>query len=140
MNMASELSELLERVKAATGPDKILDRDILCVIDGWAYEKRARDRQPWMYGPKGERRDPPGVGVFGAPRCSASIDAALALTERMLPEANRRGVEQEADGWSAYVSRNGVKSGHWLVESIGKTAPLAILAALLSALIAQVQP
>jgi len=116
------LASLLERVREAKGPDKVLDRDILCAIDGWAYEKRGRDRQPWMYGAKGERRDAPGGGIFGAPRPTQSIDASLALTERLL-----------GAGWYSIMldairelGANGVEPPNAL--------PRYILAALLSAL------
>lgn len=137
-----EIRELLERLKAATGPDKILDRDVLCAIDGWSYEKRGRDRQPWMYGAKGERRDPPGVGVFGAPRPTASIDAALALTERLLPgwvfdhvgqdAAGSRG-QMHHMGWTAEISDGAGEPCAF--QGMAPTLPLAILSALLSALL-----
>jgi len=137
----SDLTELLERVKAATGPDKVLDRDILCIIDGWTYEKRGRDRQPWMYGAKGERRDPPGVGIFGAARPTSSIDAAVALVERKLPGCGyiigmgRETPDEPLGACAIYSSLSG--EGAELAEEEAPTLPLAVLTALLSALIAQ---
>jgi hypothetical protein len=68
------------------------------------------------------------------PRYSGSIDAALALVERLLPDANTYGISKTPKEWEAFVSRNYVKEGHWLHEEQAPTGPLALLAALLSAL------
>lgn len=138
------LQELLERVKAATGPDD----------DGsnpdWRMRRRDLDGALWALGFEvvrdSHRQHPyweptPDVSWELVPQVTASIDAALALVERCLPEANCKGVEYEpAHGWSAYVSRNNVSSGHWMKEAYAPTAPLAILAALLAAIVAQVAP
>lgn len=114
----TDLKELLERCKAATGPDRNTD----AMLHHFALD---------------------GVGTgnwHDSPRYTASVDASLALVERKLPDANCYGVEREPRGWTAYVSRNEVPSGHWLNEATGSTAPLAILCALLQALISQGSP
>lgn len=129
-----ELSELLERVRGATGPDRELDDDLLEIV-GIGYYDYTRSNYEY-------RVDEPSkldlTKAWGHPHPTASIDAALALTDRCLPDANCKGVEYDpSSGWSAYVSRNNVQNGHWLKEAYAPTAPLAILDALLSALIAK---
>lgn len=105
----SDLMELLERVRKATGPDRELERDIMVE----AFGDGVRNALP-------------------VPTYTASIDAALALVERKLP------------GWIWMLDKN--ESGPfdfvlWAetglrakANAMGPTAPLAILAALLTAL------
>ena len=112
----SDLTELLERVKAATGPDRELDGNIYNALKpdyaAWAAMERNTTFFFW--------RD-----VFPY---TGSIDAALALVERKLP------------GWEWQVRRTGYAElhhpTHHLKDEIGRAATpaLAILAALLSAL------
>lgn len=146
--MKADLNELLERVRSATGPDRELSLRILTEVGGWAFEKRGRDRQPWMYGPQGERRDPPGRGVFHAPHVTASIDAALALVERLFPDHGPNMVYSYDLNWHAsahahmsYAAELFVAEGDpcEMVSYHGQahTLPLAILAALLQALISK---
>jgi hypothetical protein len=81
----TDISELIERVRLATGSDRKLDVDIL-VATGWVLEKRGMDRKTWLYDEGGRRYDPGPYAAYGlAPRLTASIDAALALVERMRP-------------------------------------------------------
>jgi len=106
------LPALLERVRAATGPDRELDLLIWKLLV-W--------KTPWNH------------ELHKTELFTRSIDAALALVERMLPGAFDSVGKDEEEG------------GHWwaadlLVDNIwhsgvGPTIPLAILAALLSALI-----
>lgn len=133
--MSSELSTLLDRVKAATGPDQEIDEAIwLSVVPG-ASRKNVMAEWPeeeaiWEYSDP-ERNL---VGRSLVPRLSASIDAALALVDRSLP------------GWGVYFRRDKETTGagmllpdHFRVSPAHEEAasiPLAILAALLSALIA----
>jgi len=135
----SDLTELLERVKAATGPDsELADAVWLAVIPG---AQRVNKMAQWPEeNPIWEYFDP-ARNTYSRfiPNILGSIDAALALTERMLPAANCKGIEYDpSNGWCAYLSLNHVATGHWYKEAYSaSSAPLAILAALLSALIAQ---
>jgi hypothetical protein len=125
--MASELSELLERVKAATGPDRELDDAIRHAIDGKMVEPQLLWRETFPY--------------------TASIDDALALTERMLPgwawcvqkivgvPSRAPTQDCEADLWvPAAKDAQIVWAGKRRFRADGATPALAILAALLSAL------
>lgn len=109
----SDLAELLVRVKAATGPDREIDRAIERLEHG------------------------PDVIPF-TPAYTASIDAALALVERVLP-----GWFVDHMGADVAGSIGDMKTFGWMVEiSDGMTGyqgqapilPLAILLALIQAL------
>ena len=110
----SELAELLERVKAATGPDRELDWDI----------------QQSQFGI--EQTD-----FHGTPRYTASIDAALALAERLLPGRSWKIVGEPAAVYPhCAVIRDAGKLSDVAEAFIAshRTPALAILTALLSAL------
>jgi hypothetical protein len=66
------LQELIDRVKAATGPDRELDHAI-----GVFFELSGADKHD---GPHLRR-------IWRGPRLAASLDAALAFVERVLPGA-----------------------------------------------------
>lgn len=77
---ADELSALLERVTAAVGPDRELDTDICVTLHQYSDDGYA------SFG----RHYPVGYYVVQqgiASAYTASLDAALALVERVLPEA-----------------------------------------------------
>lgn len=163
--MSEQLKALLERIEAATGPDREIDSIIEATFfapEGWHIEQspingnwciysgtNARTGQPRLWEAKGH-------SAIGKPY-TASIDAAVALVEKKL------------DGWGwqtgcplpyskprefyASVWRNGLHVGHdgWVNED-GKPMPprpspaiyrstpaLALLCALLRALIAEQQ-
>lgn len=127
--MTGSIEELLGRVKAATGPDRGLDDAILKAlsIHSWAGRMSYPDLPMWV--------------DFGSSDITASIDAALALTERVLP------------GWGIEIGRPAGRGGignarlypgdernaELTFFGMGETPALAILAATLSAL-AQVKP
>jgi hypothetical protein len=119
----TDLTELLERVKTATGSDRMLDLAIAQALN-----------QPWQY--TGE----PPQEIFCA-RFTSSLDAALALVERVFPAAHwATGTVPDA-GWQdakpgEFYASTGAK---WTERhyGTGKTPALALLAALLSALAAQ---
>jgi hypothetical protein len=126
----SELSELLERVRKATGPDRKIDAAIarlfdlpICIEPDCLPDVMRR-----ILARMDEGGDDPEVNAY-----TASIDAALALVERVLP------------GWSWSV---GVNENHQFPQVVmarshptnkvvtveGATPALAILAALMAAL------
>ncbi|KQT08490.1 hypothetical protein ASG40_11455 [Methylobacterium sp. Leaf399] len=120
MATADELRALLARVEGATGPDRRLDYEVFVAF---AVQGHAN---PWD----------PEQGHF----YTVSIDDALALIERVLPSAS---VEMEIDpSWSArracVVVDDGAAARGW--SGPRTSAPLAILAALLKALLAQSDP
>lgn len=136
----TDLPGLLERVKKCEGPDRELDAAILEGLFEWAdrtkdYNLRTYPGEEpiYMHAPGPYRKNP-------APCLTASTDAALGLVERVLPEWQ---IEQ--------ITWVPVKGG-LCIASIGNfgcaddyysatteqptTPPLAILAALIAALIA----
>lgn len=137
MSEREKLQVLLERVKAASGPDREMDAAVWLALEPgvtrkqWSYIHTASGQECRM----DETRDATGRLIV-VPSFTASIDAALALVERVLP------------GWFGKVSFNGRGSFCWLWEPgvldddddgkpiYGKTPALAILAALLTALAA----
>jgi hypothetical protein len=121
----TKYADIIDRLEKATGRN----RDIDVAIAAAAIPKSAGSwidqDHPWCNDhPEDEE----------APEFTASIDAAIALVERMLPEANCYGVEKEPKCWTGYVSRNCVSDGHWLKEASAPTAPAALLIALFRAL------
>lgn len=73
----SDIAALLERVRAATGPDRAIDRDIEEHIVGTQFRSTKRGRE-WLTDSHG------GVETWSrqATPFTASVDAALALVER----------------------------------------------------------
>jgi hypothetical protein len=103
----SDLEQLLERVRAANGADDCLD---------YAIYLQFRE-------------------LIGLQSYTSSIDAALALVERVLPGWFG---EDGRHTWGSHaILYTGEGRGRARIECYAPTHPLAILAALLSALIAQ---
>jgi hypothetical protein len=138
---SAALVALLERVRAAARPDRDLDRDLAVSLYGWCLHPHGRQRDDsaqsdrgytcldcgadsWgNVGPTGQRRSDP------LPFFTASVDAALALVERVLPGAWGN-LERDHLGYTEVTLKIG---GSWVVEE-HKTPALALLSALLAAL------
>lgn len=139
----SDLEQLLERVKAATGPDRELDADIAQAIEGveiqWRQATGTMEMYPVQRYPSTSHAA--GFGIGPVPTYTASVDAALAFAERMLPgfgySLNGGHLRDQATIWLGEVETYDQECE--FVEG-GETAPLAILAATLSALASQVNP
>lgn len=133
-----DLKALLERVRNATGPDRGLDGLLARDVEGWiphfALEGEDIIDWPWMGGHWHLPGDPDADDCQQAPSdeppaYTASIDAALALVERVLP------------GWQWCLNRLGrpmalVNNGPGVQFECerAETMPLAILTSLLLAL------
>jgi hypothetical protein len=78
-----ELLALAERVEALTGPDREVDLEVILASGTHVLERRGRDKKAWLYeaGSDFRRLDPSpySYGVFGLPRFTASLDAAMSL-------------------------------------------------------------
>ena len=110
-------TDLIARLEALTVPDRKVDAEIGVIL----------------------HIHPPGGGWLSR-EYTGSIDAAVALCERVLPDVNCWGVEKDERGFQAYVSRNNVKSGHWLKEAEHAASPsIALLISTLKALDAKEQ-
>jgi len=148
------LASLLERVKAATGPDREIDGRIWCMVTpGRRFIGMAVDGQRWGdFEPNGfnpasgmtaglvfERTDYKGTrediqrnggriqSFPSSPAYTASIDASLALVERLLPGWPQQWAEILREAMDSLWAEHAPKMP---LERL----PLAILAALLSAL------
>lgn len=140
------LKDLLARVEAATGGDRELDALIASHfrvgpddepdwLKRWGGEFRPHHKFP---GSVTAMHSDGSTGVhWKSERYTTSLDAALALVERVLPEANCVGFDKIPGEISAYVSRNFVGDGHWYQDATSHTPALALIAALLRALITQ---
>lgn len=113
------LRELQERLAKASGPDRELDfliANALYQIGGEAWGYAACDVHP-ENGPE-------------VIRLTASLDAAMALVERVLPEWCCSAIKTPG-GCEGYIWRVGQIGAH---EGTAPTPALALLSAMLSAL------
>lgn len=131
----TDLAGLLERVKAATGPDD----------DGsnpdWRMRKRALDADIWGLGHEvvwdglAYYEPAPEQSWVIVPHVTASIDAALALTERVLPGGVDAVLKLQTGGKYFHAELETEEGDETAFNH--PSLPLAILAAMLSAIIAQ---
>lgn len=151
----TDLVALLARVEAAEGPDREIDARLWCWENGHAFVAISDGRKCWSNYGDNDSVNPRGVPSAGwaifrhkapdrgnamlqghqPPRVSASLDAALALVERVLP-----GAFIELSGPRKYLHIPTPVPNRWRAEcghiGWGSTPALALLAALLKALIA----
>lgn len=126
------MQELLERVKAATGPDRDLDCAIFLALD----DRRNDD----------QKRVAPG---YLAPSYTYSLDAALDFADRLLKpkllEVSGGWNPSNPAEWPAWTVRwyppHVAKDGRswWAQVETARTPALALIAALLSAVIYEQQ-
>lgn len=134
----SALQELLERVEAATGPDREIDAAIwLQMVPGatrkqWSYVHARTNRVCSV----DETRDAGRLIIV--PAYTASIDAAVGLVERMLPMGTWSLYNSDPKcipkGGSAYIFADSDDEDSF--RAAGATPALALIAALLKAMIA----
>jgi len=87
--MATDLAELLERVKAATNASQELDACIMAALAApqGSYVEKSRFNGVWcVYEAGGRLWEKRGWWREGGWPVTASLDAALALVERVLPD------------------------------------------------------
>lgn len=130
--MSDRIEDLVERVRKATGPDYELDPDILAAC-GMLINPKAVHRD---YGRWPDEAPP----FYRIPHVTGSIDAALALVERVLPgrdidlelrETMIHGAVLRVTDAIIYPLR---ESGGGAVRGYGNSPPLAIILALLTCL------
>jgi hypothetical protein len=119
------LKDLRESVRRAKGPSRELNASILIAVDP--------DYADEMFDPLASHPSTTWI--------TSSLDAAIALVERVLPGTARIGLVQNPDKtWNATILWVEPDDSECPQES-GRSAPLALLEALLSALlIAQQEP
>jgi len=132
----SDLKELLARVEKAEGVDRELDGHIEVAVR-WIEAARVglkpEHRAKWRSNRAGHVSD--GFTHYDAGAVTASLDATLALVERVLPGWGFY-LRQDKDGCGAalvYPDASRVTPGH----ETAATPALALLASLLKALIAK---
>lgn len=130
------LADLLARVEKAEGPDRELDGALWLALECRPNHGQVFDPEyaPYLHvDPRGKEH--PAIKE-DAPPYTASLDAALALVERVLPGWDW--VLSSVDGHRASAE---VTPPDWPVEALhyktAKTPALALLAAMLKALEAQ---
>lgn len=118
--MTEALADLLRRVEEARGPDRDLDAEIEVIFDD---PQRGRKLYPDKFGDVRVDEDGP---WFASDEYTKSIDAAIALAERVLPGCSIRMGTDEGPCWACV---NGLE------EQYGEapTLPLAIISAILKA-------
>lgn len=127
MTPLPKLEELLSRVREATGPDRELDDDVLFAT-GHRFSLAFLSNTGWSW----EGADLPSRDI----PISASLDAALSLMERVLPDTLTAVCDFRSDD-PARRHMAGLRSTTLDVDAYGATRPLALLAAFLTALISE---
>lgn len=87
------LSDLIERVKKATGPDRELDANVMNAIARKPSGRWLAEDDPW------QNKEDDDL----APEVTSDLSAAVALTERVLPGCDWS-LERYADNAWAFVS------------------------------------
>lgn len=140
---AEEVAKLLAHIEAATGPDREIDAALALALGGWHREWIEVGRNPhhkpdWFWWNDTDQpwraSNPERLPLF----YTTSIDAALALVERMLPGCwwfFSKGKTRPTEPLFAFhIIPEGNTDGLTIGEAEAGTPPLAILAALLRAL------
>ena len=141
-----ELERLRQRVREAEGPDREIDAEIEAALFGGRASHTftedsdgARLRKSYGPGAVFDHIDPETNGghvLLGMTReaspFTTSVDASLALVEKMLPENYPKLYKTAASAWRCHLGFGNRRTG---ATGIGQTLPLAILDALLTALI-----
>lgn len=131
--MRADLKELLERVEKAEGPDRELD---VLIAQAIAKPTTMLNGLTFDGAVAAYPNDLAGIAQnWPVPTYTASLDAALALVERVLP------------GWKKAFSHRSFQYDGWLVTLVpvsgdaqqgrSESAALALLAAMLNALLSQ---
>lgn len=133
----TDISSLLSRVRAASGPDNDLDIDIGVALAGWRRGRVTLDPFSFTENPDGdiiygENTFWIADGGIQPLSFTESIDAAVALVERVLPGCDWKiSTLRHRKGFGADLYPSAADA---VARADAATAPLAILAALLSAL------
>ena len=141
------MTDLITRLSKLDAPDREVDAEIWLIelqsaegdpfggyglAEDWRYEYEAEeDGSVIQYARNGQLMHK--IGRRSSPAFTASVDAAIALAERVLPEHKagfRPGIEDKVWATIYYVSPVEVQEVEWGVAS---TAAIALLVALLRA-------
>lgn len=144
------LSEILERLEKAEGPSAALARQIQCTLGGWhrVEPRHCRGKHGAYISPdEWIGRDSDGAPILDSlhgttmhrdvPDCTASLDAAVALVERVLPDwtAWELASRQAKKHFRAELSKLLDDGSEQYVSARHNTPALALCTALVKALI-----
>lgn len=135
MTDATTLQELLRRVEGATGADREIDLEIGLALAGWKHLPIDASGNEWLKADDGYWAWPPRPGQDW-PSFTESMDATLGLVERALPDWRWCARTDETRGAYCNVGASS-EYGSPCFPKYAATPPLAVLASLLAALIAQ---
>lgn len=142
----SDLQALAERLDGLSGPDRATDCELAVALDGFWYDDGAiYARAGYCHEVDGVICTPGQAPDMLVPKYTYSLDAAVALVERVLPgwflTLDRYVMDDFADmdegmlseacadhRWRVWLKRGGKKG-----FSLGPTPPLALLRALVAA-------
>lgn len=129
MTDLAKLRELLERVEKVEGQDYETDCSVAVLLDGWNYLTTNDDYKTTIWHPEREM----------LPSYTSSIDAVVALAERVLPGCQRMNRKSKDAGGIFYASY--VNMEHWEqpISGQGANDALAIVAAIIRAKIAELE-
>lgn len=141
------LTDLIERLEAATGPDRDLDRDIFVATKGWVLTRIPADydgkNASEVYTPPGGFPNfsyPPRGAIhphYHVPsdfHPTASIDAAVTLVPSNCLAMTRTLWDGEATAGYASVSRYSALPGRMFLDDYVGTSPVAAIALCIAAL------
>jgi hypothetical protein len=136
MTNLEQCKSVLADLERASGADRDLEIRIATTVDGWTLERRGKDKKTWLYQDRDKswsgRKDPSPYGYGAYPRLTNSLDATIALVERVLP-----GAHWDVDKTGSAGIR--IKDGPEVWNGPYATPPLALLTALFRALMAQME-
>jgi hypothetical protein len=123
------MTDLIKRLEEAEAGSGAFNQELALLLGGYVLEKRGKDRKEWFYPVDREwfYRD----AIHELPRYTTSLDAALALAERVLPgwcwmiERHKNGTATAGlHEWNAYREAD---------RFTANTPALALCAAILKA-------
>lgn len=124
------MSDLAERLEKATGPDREIDLDLMVLGWGGPRERYLTDEL--------------GRLAFGDQRqFTSSLDAAVALCERVLPGWGVEVLASDRDNWRAavwpWISSRGTRDERGFNYSYAPTPALALCLAVVRAKLAEAE-
>jgi hypothetical protein len=145
---ADDLRALRDRVLAATGPDESIDAEIVAVLHDATVKRSPQTddfgpRDRWQFWSRDGKHFLGGTRKFPVSHVTGSLDAAVALCERVLPDWSVDFLQDHrkrgGDCWTANVRNDRPPGTPPRRFGHGKTPALALVAACLSAKIAEME-
>lgn len=124
--MSTDLKGMLERVEAASGPDRDLDQEIATVL----FDVEWRRANMYFRGVRRGTKEVLYNSVHRVPEFTANLQATMTLVERVLPGWNCSAVKLTPEPCEGYVWEPGHVGN---IQGKSATPALALLAALLKA-------